>query len=254
MKHQKIQASVFQIQSTDFNQFLNNPSETQTWQHQIDATKEIKEHLESCNTALCVLPTGSGKTGISVLSAYAMNYARVLIITPSKQITDQMFQAFSSHSFLVRMGILKDDETDSAEENFHKYFEPSCSIIDKTDNDSLRKYLTSTLIITNAHKLGLERSNAYKFDLKPDLIIIDEAHHYPSSTWKNIVDAYKDAKKIFFTATPVTRDGGPILENQEDCKCYEIEKQDLVDGRYIRDYEFLGGDKNKGKLKVNRKK
>ena len=39
-----------------------------------------------------------------------------------------------------------------------------------------------------------------------DLILIDEAHHSPAATWNEIIEAFPEAKKILFTATPFRRD------------------------------------------------
>lgn len=44
--------------------------------------------------ALVVLPTGGGKSGVAVLSAYLLNASRVLVITPSSEITSQIYRDF----------------------------------------------------------------------------------------------------------------------------------------------------------------
>jgi superfamily II DNA or RNA helicase len=38
-----------------------------------------------------------------------------------------------------------------------------------------------------------------------DLVIIDEAHHYPAITWLGIVHHFPLASKLFFTATPYNK-------------------------------------------------
>jgi len=48
-----------------------------------------------------------------------------------------------------------------------------------------------------------------------DLLIVDEAHHFPSSFWKNIVDfaTESDCKVLFLTATPYRSDGKEVIPN-----------------------------------------
>lgn len=46
------------------------------------------------NIALVVLPTGSGKTGIAVLAPFVLNSTRVLVITPSVKLTEQISNNF----------------------------------------------------------------------------------------------------------------------------------------------------------------
>lgn len=66
-----------------------------------------------------------------------------------------------------------------------------------------------------------------------DLVIVDEAHHYPARTWYNIINHFTNAKKLFMTATP-TYNNGPILIDpniinfQETSTCYSISRQTLI--------------------------
>lgn len=39
-----------------------------------------------------------------------------------------------------------------------------------------------------------------------DLLLIDEAHHSPATTWRAVLDAFPRAKRALFTATPFRRD------------------------------------------------
>ena len=53
-----------------------------------------------------------------------------------------------------------------------------------------------------------------------DLLVIDEAHHTPASTYRKIIDAYPDAILLGLTATPCRGDGrglGGIFETIIEC-------------------------------------
>ena len=65
------------------------------------------------NIALVVLPTGCGKTGVAVLSAFVLNAKRVLVVTPSAKVSDQILEAFcggidDSPCLLVEIDIVKE--------------------------------------------------------------------------------------------------------------------------------------------------
>jgi superfamily II DNA or RNA helicase len=49
---------------------------------------------EKFRIGLIVIPTGGGKSGIAALAPYVLNTTRVLVITPSLQITNQLAAAF----------------------------------------------------------------------------------------------------------------------------------------------------------------
>ena len=76
-------------------------------------------------------------------------------------------------------------------------------------------------------------------DIDPnyDLVIVDEAHHYPADTWKVLIDHFQNAKRLFLTATPYWR-GRNILPNQQIYIAYERSRRQMIDAGIIRDVEF----------------
>jgi DNA repair protein RadD len=93
-----------------------------------------------------------------------------------------------------------------------------------------------------------------------DLLVIDEAHHCPASTYQEIVDAYPNATLLGLTATPCRGDGrglGGIFETIVECpqvaslieqgylvktRCYAPVNPDLKGVRTV------AGDYNEGQL------
>jgi hypothetical protein len=59
-----------------------------------------------------------------------------------------------------------------------------------------------------------------------DLLLVDEAHHSPARTWNGLLEAFPDARRVLFTATPFRRDAReikgrfiytyPVVEAYED--------------------------------------
>jgi superfamily II DNA or RNA helicase len=114
---------------------------------------------------------------------------------------------------------------------------PVTKVTSTVTNSRLEQTFQNNLVITNAHKLGpLTRID---FNSLPrtafDLVIVDEAHHYPAKTWRDIVDHFSSSKRIFLTATP-ENSGGPILPNVP--VCYTLTKGDAENRGLIRRLQF----------------
>lgn len=195
--------------------------------------------------ALVVLPTGCGKTGVAVLASYALNASRVLVITPSLIISKQICAAYEK--FLIDYGVIKPKDLQTARQNVI----PQCALI--TKSRQIRNSMNAPVMVVNAHKIGGRSS--IKLDDVPsdgyDLVIVDEAHHYPAPTWRMIVDRFYKSKRLFLTATPEYK-GDPILP--EVLPCYELKRKVAIEKGIIRDVcfeEMTGGQDNEHKYSVS---
>ena len=91
------QHSVFELQHHLFLDFIEGDASKCIHPHQQEALLAIKRQLDDIdqpNIALVVLPTGCGKTGVAVLAPYVLGSQRVLVLTPSNAISEQIFKAF----------------------------------------------------------------------------------------------------------------------------------------------------------------
>lgn len=166
----------------------NTSDETLYW-HQVKAVLSLHKYFSSdigstvnsqnSRVALVVLPTGCGKTGVAVLASYVLSASRVLVITPSVIISKQIDDAFKE--FLVKRKIIRAQDL--------QYYAPHTLLV--LNSEQLLNDLAVhqvDLIITNAHKVS-DNNNPRRrvrledipFDLF-DLVIVDEAHHYPAKT------------------------------------------------------------------------
>jgi len=101
-----------------------------------------------------------------------------------------------------------------------QYFHPTVSLITKSSD--MREGMNSMVMVVNVHKIGGQSSVRIKdipADGSYDLVIVDEAHHYPVDTWKLLVDHFGNSKRLFLTATPEYK-GKPILPDIPPC--YEL--------------------------------
>lgn len=148
--------------------------------------------------ALVVMPTGSGKTSVLIMTAYLQRVNRVLIITPSKLVRGQIFEEFSQLITLKRLGVLPKIIKNP------KVIEIKGYLKTKTEWEKLTEYdvvVSTPNCFYEAIKNHIEiPENLF------DLILVDEAHHSSAISWDAIISYFKDSKKVFFTATPFRKD------------------------------------------------
>ena len=225
--------SVFNIQSRKIADFVHGESANKyIYPHQIEALCATENHFSDNtkpNIALVVLPTGCGKTGVAVLAPYLLNASRVLVITPSLKISQQIHEEFcGERMFLLQRGIIKVEHI--------LRFRPSGNYI--THSSNIIENLSDPLMVVNAHKIG-GRSRVKIADIPNDyydLVIVDEAHHYPADTWRYLVDHFSNSRRLFLTATPYHR-GAYILPDNPPC--FSLSRQDAEARGIIRPVEFF---------------
>ena len=229
-----IPQSVFNTQCLAVLGFLDRLDASRyIWQHQIVAVKRVREQLQDDqmpNIALVVLPTGCGKTGVAVLASYALNSSRVLVITPSVKISKQIHEAFcgsqTRRCFLEERGICKQADVIRVV--------PRGECI--TNSAKILYHRVDPFMVVNAHKIG-GLSSVRIADIPSDgydLVIVDEAHHYPAPTWKTLVDHFDKSRRLFITATPEYK-GEQILPY---APCFTLPRDIAVQSGIIRNLEF----------------
>lgn len=170
---------------------------------QIFAYEKLQNFFSEDNsnrTALVVLPTGSGKTGLMAISPYGIAKKRVLIITPQTVVKDTVLGSLDPMyplNFWLSTKIFSG-----------KYELPT--VIEYSKDLSPDILESSDLVILNIHKLQerLESSLLNKVDKDFfDMVIIDEAHHSEAYTWKKTIEYFSDSKILKVTGTPFRSDG-----------------------------------------------
>ena len=216
------------------------------YSHQVDALVAIDEYLSdpSKNIGVCIMPTGSGKSGVAVLTPYMMNKARVLVLTPSEDLSKQIEVDFigkhpTERCFLEKRGLVEIKDDDDL-----NLIVPTATVLKKSTDITDVKTRQSNVLITNVHKFGTN-SNVTVADLPTnyDLVIVDEAHHYPADTWKRIVTKYNTSRHavLFLTATAPINVESP-WNDVENHTAYKIERRVLEERNVIRQVEFVETD------------
>lgn len=145
--------------------------------YQLDGVNDIRTHYINGNRAvLYVLPTGGGKTVTFtyITQKSIANGSTVWIIAHRKELINQASRTLTN--FGVSHGVI------------HPKFTPD---------------FQSKVQVASVQTL-VNRMGKYP---KPDLIIIDEAHHATAGTWRKVIESNPQAKILGVTATPERSDG-----------------------------------------------
>ena len=233
-------------------------------QHQSEALAKLESWFgpkTSNQFAIVSMPTGSGKTGVMCclpfflgniglqggqeppfqptgVPAYPFDKP-ILVIAPDLEIASQLEQQMlvsrgdlTGQTFLLKRGIVPPDRRSRVR------VLPTGEKIEETLVLQNEGYIEGKeIVIANAQKFVGEKWEQALPDDMFQLIIVDEAHHHPATTWQRIVQKFKDhALVVFFTATPYRGDKQPVLEGHP--LTYHLPREDAITKGIIRRTEF----------------
>ncbi|MGV8983546.1 DEAD/DEAH box helicase [Clostridium sp.] len=151
--------------------------------------------LQQNRAAIIVMPTGAGKTSVLMMSPYVLESKKALVITPSVLVRGQVEEDFSTLKTLCKANVFQDTVAKP------KIFEMK----NKYDEQFYNKIKEADIVIaTPICALSLSRVDEVKKLF--DLVLVDEAHHSPATTWEEILVNMDTSKHILFTATPFRLD------------------------------------------------
>jgi superfamily II DNA or RNA helicase len=166
---------------------------------QIAAAHALSAHFFSRKEpAIVVMPTGSGKSCVMLLTSFMARAERVLIITPSRMVRDQIAEGFRSLRVLKSTGALGASVTGPRVTTIAR------RVVDTSSWEALR---SADVVVTTTQSASpvIEGVAVPPEDLF-DLVLCDEAHHTPAPSWKALLDQFCLARSALFTATPFRRD------------------------------------------------
>jgi len=166
---------------------------------QIAAIFAVSAHFfNSKQPAIVTMPTGSGKTTVLMAVAFSLRAKRVLILTPSRLVREQIAENFSALVDLKKIEALPLDLASP------KVFATEGTIGSDEAWEHLRQYdvVVATVPSVSPRDGVIPAPPADLFDL----VLVDEAHHAPARTWSHLLNLLHDAKQVLFTATPFRRD------------------------------------------------
>lgn len=163
---------------------------------QLGAIHAIAAHstLESIDTAVVVMPTGSGKTSVFMLAPYILRKSKVMIVTPSAIVRGQIADDYMALRTLKKVGVFENDiPAPNVFEAEHLFVDEHIDSIMRSD------------VVVASYQVAASISEA-EISKYFDYVVIDEAHHVPAPTWQRILANTAHAASLLMTATPFRLD------------------------------------------------
>ena len=171
---------------------------------QIGALHALGAHFSRhSEPAIITMPTGSGKTAVLIGTSFLLRAERVLVLTPSRLVREQIAAGFRSLEVLKRVSAIGSDTQVPSVTSVEK------RIISPEGWEELRNY---DVVVGTPHSLSPSFAEIPEFPLDLfDLVLVDEAHHSAARTWQELLRYASGANQVLYTATPFRQDQKEIV-------------------------------------------
>ena len=169
--------------------------EIKLFDYQEDMKERIEKAFESHQSVMVQMPTGTGKT---ILLAEVVKSEKLKGKNPDGEKSEKL----KGKNPCVWIVVHRRELVEQIKETLAKQLDSSLFAFHSSLNplDSSLFTLHSSLI--KVFSIQWLSKHYHELEEKPSLIIIDEAHHAVAKTYKEVMDAYPEAKKLGLTATP----------------------------------------------------
>ena len=172
-----------------------------------DYQEEMKERIDtafrSYQSVMVQMPTGTGKT---VLLAEVVKREKLKVKNPEEEKSEKL----KVKNPCVWIVVHRRELVDQIEKTLAKQLDFSLFTFPFSLPPSDFSFFTFPFSLKpRVFSIQWLSKHYHELEEKPSLIIIDEAHHAVAKTYKEVMDAYPEAKKLGLTATPcrLTRRG-----------------------------------------------
>ncbi|WP_373174977.1 DEAD/DEAH box helicase [Prevotella merdae] len=169
--------------------------EIQLYDYQKDMVQQIEEAFKTHQSVMVQMPTGTGKT---ILLSEVVKREKLKGKNPDGVKSEERRVKNLCVWIVVHRRELVEQIKETLAKQLDSSLFPLPSSLKPLDS-SLLTFHSSLIKVFSIQWL----SRHYKeLDDYPTLIVIDEAHHAVARTYKEVMDAYPEAKKLGLTATP----------------------------------------------------
>lgn len=173
---------------------------------QLGAIGSLLAHwtLTPTEPALVSLPTGAGKTGVALAAPFItpITPKRVLVLVPSTALREQTVRQFGTMRLLREIGALT------------RWHDPPRIRVNAVQGVSTDWAALDDADVVVAIPQSISPASSTGVSVPPpdmfDLVIVDEAHHLPSATWRGVLEHLNFRAALYLTATPFRLDRRPV--------------------------------------------
>ena len=206
---------------------------------QIGAVHSILSNITNpkFDNGIIVMPTGTGKTEVMLTSFLNEEIKKLIVLTPSKALRNQIGNKFKQLGILKELGIINEK---------CKY--PVVGILKKnfTNKEDEKLFFEKCNVIITSMQLGISIDTKNINECFSHLFI-DEAHHITANKWGEIADKFEN-QIIQFTATPFRNDGkmmkGNIIYKYSLLQAQEEKYFKNINFEYIREFDEVKADRS----------
>ena len=166
---------------------------------QLGAIHAVAGHFsQRSDPAIVTMPTGSGKTGVMNACAFVLRATRVLVVTPSRLVREQIAEEMANLTLLRNLNALPEDIP-----------RPNVKSVSErlTTPQLWHGLLQYDVVVGTVQSISPALQDVA--DPEPDqfdIVMVDEAHHSSAHTWQTLLNCFPGSLRILFTATPFRRD------------------------------------------------
>ena len=188
------------------------------YDYQLDMLRRIEDAFVTHQSVMVQMPTGTGKTVL--LSEVVKSEERRAKEVKSEERRVKNPDGEKSEKLKVKnpcvwIVVHRRELVEQIEETLEASLNVKCEMLNATHNVKCEmlnvkrgKQLDSSLFTLpsslkpRVFSIQWLSKHYHELEERPSLIIIDEAHHAVAKTYKEVMDAYPEAKKLGLTATP----------------------------------------------------
>ena len=169
----------------------------QLFEYQLDMIRRIDEAFSAHQSVMVQMPTGTGKTMLL-----------------AEQVKSEERRVKNPDGVKIPDGVKREKGKGKEEKSEKGKVKNPCvwivahrrELVEQIE-ETLAKQLDSSLFTLHSSLIKVFSiqwlsKHYHELEERPSLIIIDEAHHAVAKTYKEVMDAYPEARKLGLTATP----------------------------------------------------